>query len=243
MPNPSKPLLEVSTLDQYRTIDELFEQSKPNSAYYSLLVLSSLIITPGLLLNNTTIIIGGMLVTPLLTPLLVIGLGLAVGEPKHIVPTSILLLKSIGIVLGISFLLTLLFSPGAEIFLGYNETKTAFLYFLVAVVSGIAAALAKAHKEISEVLPGVAIAISLVPPLSLVGIWLAGWEPELVRFYLFIFILNFIGIVLGSLVVFSMLKFYRAQSHVKQTAEDTAKQVETEKNNKAPEQTNQNFEE
>lgn len=229
MLNPNKPLLQVSTKDQYRTIDELFEQSKPSPVFYLLLLLSVLIVTPGLILGNASIVIGGMLVAPILTPFLTLGLGLAVGEQSHLKPVAILMLKSFGIILGISFIMSTLFGPGGEIFFGYNSATTAFLYFLIAVVSGAAAALAKAHKEISELLPGVGIAISVVTPLCLVGIWLADWELGLARFYFYIFVLNVVGITLGSLIVFSMLKFYKADQHVKDTAikveEETAKKT------------------
>jgi len=63
-------ILKVTVFEQYRTVDELFKRSKANSVYYTLLVLSVLIITSGLLLNNGAIVIGGMLVTPMFTPIL-----------------------------------------------------------------------------------------------------------------------------------------------------------------------------
>ncbi|MDP2655951.1 MAG: hypothetical protein Q8P11_00055 [bacterium] len=85
-----KPILkkEVSTADvmnvtrqeQYHAIDELFEHSRPSFSYYLLLGISSVIITCGILLENTVIVIGGMLVTPVLTPILAIGLAIQVGN-------------------------------------------------------------------------------------------------------------------------------------------------------------------
>lgn len=75
-------ILDVTKSEQYRTVEELFNNCQANSVYYTLLILASLIIACGLLLANPIIIIGGILVTPLLTPILVIALSISVGEMK-----------------------------------------------------------------------------------------------------------------------------------------------------------------
>jgi uncharacterized membrane protein len=91
---------------------------------------------------------------------------------------------------------------------------------MVALASGIAAAFAWAKKEISEVLPGVSLAVTLVPPLSLVGIWLSKGSIEAVRFYSSVLLLNFFGIIIGSLIVFSLLKFSNAETKVQEEAQE-----------------------
>lgn len=214
-------ILKITRVDQYRTIDELFEHSQANSSYYTLLILSTFVVTAGLLLDNSAIVIGGMLITPILTPLLVIGLGLAVGEIGAIRRILVLALKSALVVMVAAFLITMLFGQPQDIFALDNTIRTVLLYFIVAIGSGVAAAFAWARKEISEVLPGVSIAVSLVPPLSLIGIWLAAFELDTVRFYFLIFVLNLFGIVIGSLIVFSLLKFSRIEKKILETAKET----------------------
>ena len=75
---------EMSRSAQYRTVEDLIERSRPDFTYYVLLFISTIIIAAGLLLNNSAIVIGGMLVTPLLTPILVIALGVSVGDTRLI---------------------------------------------------------------------------------------------------------------------------------------------------------------
>lgn len=207
-------ILEVTKHDQYKTIDELFKRSESGSVYYTLLVLSAVIIAAGLLLNNAAIVIGGMLVTPVLTPMLLISLGLVVGEIDAVKNVGLLMTKSFAIILVISFASAIAFGLSSDIQVIENTFRAAVLYFLVAFAAGVAATFAMIRKEIAEVLPGIAIAVSLVPPLSLVGIWLSVFNLELARFYFSIFFFNLAGIILGSFVVFSLLKFYKSEKKV-----------------------------
>lgn len=216
--NKNFKIWHLTNSDKYHTIEELFKKSQSNSIYYVLLALSSLIVASGLLLNNSTIVIGGMLVTPLLSPILLIALGISVGEIKVIKSSAILVLKSVLIIAGLSFLLAVLFGKPAEFFLFGDSLRVAVLYFFVAFVSGVAATIAWTRKEIGEILPGIAIAVSLVPPLSLSGISLSAWDLDLSRLSLLMFIFNLAGIILGSIIVFSLLKFYKTDKVVQKEA-------------------------
>jgi len=209
----------ITRSDQYRAVNDLIIESNPGSNYYTLLILSSVIIAAGLLLANSAILIGGMLVTPLLTPILLISLGITLGRPFLLKKTSMLILKSVGVILVVSFLFGLIFAvPEDKEFFSsviFNNTiSSAFLYFIVAFASGIAATFAWVRKKVTNMLPGISIAVSLVPPIALVGIWLAQLEIDNARFFLMVFLFNLIGIIMGSMIVFSMLKFYKTDDEV-----------------------------
>jgi uncharacterized hydrophobic protein (TIGR00271 family) len=209
----------ITKSDQYRAVNDLIIESNPGSNYYTLLILSSVIIASGLLLANSAILIGGMLVTPLLTPILLISLGITLGRPFLLKKTSMLILKSVGIILVVSFLFGLIFAvPEDKEFFSsviFNNTiSSAFLYFIVAFSSGIAATFAWVRKKVTNMLPGISIAVSLVPPIALVGIRLAQVEVNNARFFLMVFLFNLIGIIMGSMIVFSMLKFYKTDDEV-----------------------------
>ncbi|MFH1866932.1 MAG: DUF389 domain-containing protein [Patescibacteria group bacterium] len=219
----SEPLLKVTKANQYQTIGELFERSKPTSPYYALLVLSAVIVASGLLLDNLAVVIGGMLVTPVLTPVLVIALGLAVGNLKAVSHAIFLVGKSFLIILTSGALMVLLFGPATEQIIFNSTFESAWLYFIVAVASGVAATFAWVRKEIAEVLPGVAVAVALVPPLSLVGIWAVSGNVEAVKYFLLVFLFNFVGIILGSAIVFMLLKFYRSEERVTKKGEEQIK--------------------
>ncbi len=216
-------ILAIDKADQYRTVDELVEKSQENSVYYTLLILSSFIVASGLLLNNSAIVIGGMLVAPLLTPILLIALGLAIGEIKPIRNAIMLVLKSALIVVAASAIMALVFGSTNNAFVFDDSAQTAVLYFVVAIASGVAATFAWTRREVADVLPGVAIVVSLVPPLSIVGVAISSWAIDVARFHFLIFLFNLLGILVGSLVVFSLLKFYRTAGEVEKKTKEVSK--------------------
>jgi len=222
-------ILDIRNSDKYDTIEALFEKSTANSVYYTLLFLSSVIVASGLLLNNPAIVIGGILVAPLLTPILVIALGVSVGESKAIRSSLLLVLKSIFLVIFISFILSIIFGSDGGIFIFGDSLRLAGLYFIVAFVSGVAATFAWARKEVAEIMPGTSVSVSLMPPLAIVGIHLSNMDMVHLRLSLFVFLFNLVGIILGSMIVFSLLKFGKAEKIVEKEAQE---QID-EQNNKS----------
>ena len=214
--NSENDILAISSSDQYRTVDELIGKSKPNSIYYTLLFLSAFIITAGILINNAAIVIGGMLVTPVLTPVLLIALGLSIGELNPIRGALILVLKSSLIIIITGFVLAFIFGSSGAAFIFENTARTVALYFLVAVAAGVAGTFAWARKDVIDIMPGIAIAVSLVPPLSLMGVGISSANFEMTRFNFLIFFFNLLGVIVGSLVVFSLLQFYKTKRVVQQ---------------------------
>ncbi|MDE2001269.1 MAG: DUF389 domain-containing protein [Patescibacteria group bacterium] len=235
--NPN--VLSVTRTEQYKTVDELFKRSRSTTAYYLLLILSAVIIACGLLLDNAPIVIGGMLVTPVLTPMLMIALGLLVGELTVVKNVTWLMVKSFAIVVAISFVAAVIFGVSDTLHIVQNTFGSAILYFLVAFASGVAATFAWVRKEIAEALPGIAIAVSLVPPLSLVGIQLSVLNIDLVRFYFLVFLFNVVGIILGSFVVFSLLKFSKAEKTVAAKGKEIVAEAQAQAQAKANTNANQ----
>jgi len=231
-----KPFLKITKSEAYHAVEDLIEDSRPNAIYITLLILSSIAITSGLLLNNTAILIGGMLITPVLTPVLLLALGIAISKPLVIKQTVRTLVKSFLFMFVVTLTLSLLFGLPDNALQNQiieNSTRTAFLYFLVAVASGVAASFAWARKEAQDILPGVSIAVSLVPPLCSTAMWLSVLDLEQSRFYIFVFLFNLLGIVMGSLVVFSMLKFYTSGDMVEKKAEEIQKEEDAKAKEKA----------
>ncbi len=218
----------VNRHEQHRTVGELMERSHPSPVYYTLLVLSSFIVTAGLLINNAAIVIGGMLVTPVLTPVLLISLGVSVGDLKVTKRVGAFVAKSFAVIVVAAFFLGIVFGAGEQptIFLLSDSLRVAVLYFIVAIASGFAATYAWIHREISEILPGVAIAVSLVPPLALIGVGFSQFAFEVIRFNFFIFLFNFLGVLVGSLFVFSLMKFYKVEKKVEKEEEKVEKKEE-----------------
>jgi len=220
----NKDILELTKKDQYRTVDELFTRSQAGSIYKVLLVLSTIIVAAGLLLGNSPIVIGGMVITPVLSPILAVALSVAVGKFSASKKPIILAVKSFITVIVISFFLAIFLGvPENSELVFANNLRTAILYFTIAITSGVAATLGWARKEIADILPGIAIAVSLVPPLSLVGIWLSALNFANAQFFLFVFLFNLIGIFIGSVIVFIALDFERVEERVEKIEKEQEK--------------------
>jgi uncharacterized hydrophobic protein (TIGR00271 family) len=199
------------------------EKSEPNRAYYTLLILSSVIIAAGLIVENAAVVIGGMMVTPVLTPILLISLGVSVGDVDFIKKTTIFVLKSLAVVLLGSFILGILFGLNGDtpgLFNLDDTLRGAVLYFVVALAAGFSATLAWVRKQVNEILPGIAVAVALVPPLALVGLGLSVFNIEVIRSNFFVFFFNFLGVLVGSLLVFSLLKFYKIEKKIEEKGDE-----------------------
>jgi uncharacterized hydrophobic protein (TIGR00271 family) len=201
----------VSKNDQIKVSEELIENSRLTYVFYVMLVFSTIIVTLGLLIDNYVAIIGGMLITPLLTPILTIALGVVLADKTLIFRSSKIFLKSFLIIILVSFLFSFLFPVdhlNGEI---HARLESNILFFLIAFVAGMAGTFAWTKKNMSEVLPGVAIAVSLVPPACVLGIGISYFDLNIIRGSFVSFLLNLLGIIFGSVVIFSLLNFHKVK--------------------------------
>ncbi|MDX5399331.1 MAG: DUF389 domain-containing protein, partial [Actinomycetes bacterium] len=84
-----------------------------------------------------------------------------------------------------------------------GRTSPGILDMVAAVATGIAGAVGLARRDVSDVLPGVAIAISLVPPLGVVGICLGTGQPILALGAFLLFLSNMIALIMAGTLVFT----------------------------------------
>ena len=149
-----------------------------STSYVVLLIASSVICTLGLLQDSPAIVIGGMIISPLMWPLMKISAGISLARRNYISSALFLLLISIAISLASALLITLI-SPlkvlNVEIL---SRTQPTLIDIFIALAVGVVAALAVVLKKVSANLAGVAIAASLMPPLCVGGIGLALWHPQ-----------------------------------------------------------------
>lgn len=204
---------------QLRTIEELIARSQPSPIYQVLLILSTIIIASGILLNQIAVIIGGMLVTPVLSPLILFGLATSIGNYELLRKTAINLGKSFLYILLTTIIFTILVGPSKFQYLPENTSRTALLYFIISLIAGMATSFSWALPGSYEILSAMAITVSIVPPLVLSGIHLTMFDFGSTRFSILIFILNVIGVIVGSLIVFSLFKFYKISEKVDEIQE------------------------
>ncbi|WP_337972051.1 DUF389 domain-containing protein [Methanobacterium petrolearium] len=121
-------------------------------------------------------VIGAMIIAPLMMPIMGLAFGISIGDSRAMKDSLLVSLGGILAAIIVGFLLTFpvaIFVHPQSIDQIMIRTSPKLLDLLAALVTGLAGAFAMSRKDVSDTLPGVAIAISLVPPLSNTGILLA----------------------------------------------------------------------
>lgn len=181
--------------------------------FFCLLILAASISTFGLLGNSLAVIIGAMIVAPLMLPIMGLAFSVSIGDRQAVFSSLLVSLGGIITAIAVGFILTLpmvsLINPDS-IEQIMNRTAPRLMDLLAALVTGLAGAFALSRKDVSDTLPGVAIAVSLVPPLANVGILLALGKPVLASGSLLLFATNYFAILLTGSLVFGLIGFYDA---------------------------------
>jgi uncharacterized hydrophobic protein (TIGR00271 family) len=177
--------------------------------YWIQLFLAMGIATLGLVLNSTAVVIGGMLVSPLMGPIIELGMGLAVGSSLLVLRAAMRSVLSVVLVVGSSALLALIL-PFHEVTseIAARAAPTA-LDLLVAVFCALTAAYTTVRpgSDTTTAAAGTAIGIALVPPLCTVGFGLGVGLFNISSGAALLFIANLSAIVLFAVVTFLLLGF------------------------------------
>ena len=173
-----------------------------------ILAFSIVIASVGLNVNSTAVIIGAMLVSPLMGP--IIGLGFSMGTFDG------QLMKDALRNLFIMFLVSLAASTAYFLISPLNlvdptelEARTSPTIYdvLIALFGGLAGMLENSRSERGTVLSGVAIATALMPPLCTAGYGLAHWNGHFLFGALFLFVINAVFIIIATYVMTKFLRF------------------------------------
>ncbi len=185
-----------------------------------MLPLSAVIATGGVVSDSTATVIGAMIVAPLMTPILGIVLAVALADGANLRRCVVLVVAGAAAVVGISWLLGL-FVP-YPIVAATNSQVAARVTLQIAdlvaaLATGAVGSVALARSDISDTLPGVAIAISLVPPLAVVGLTLESGAPRQSLAAFLLFITNVAAILASGIVVMALYRVRRVSAQT-QTA-------------------------
>lgn len=172
-----------------------------------ILVFAILVASLGLNTNSTAVIIGAMLISPLMGP--IIGIGLAIGITDFDLlrrsGRNLLIAAAISVAASTVFFLI---SPVAE---GHSEllarTQPTIYDVLIAFFGGAAGIVGMSARSKGNVVPGVAIATALMPPLCTVGYGIATWQPDYFLGASYLFIINSIFIALATYIGVKLLRF------------------------------------
>lgn len=206
-----KSVFFTNFFEQKKTVESLLKESQPNTSFYLFLSVSAFITTLGLMTGNIVVIIGGMLVAPLLFPILSLGMGIATSSSRAMIRATKVIIKSLLTVSIVSFVTAFILNAKEITEPMILASTPDILFFLTAFASGIIAAYAWVKKNIESSLPGVAVTVSLIPPLALIGISVSFFSRDLFSGSVTLFLINLLGIVLASTIVFSLFGFSRLQ--------------------------------
>jgi uncharacterized hydrophobic protein (TIGR00271 family) len=191
---------QIEREDRVALVDRVQSSAAWNFDFIALMVLSTTMAAIGLIQNSTAVVIGAMLVAPLMTPLLGLGLALVQGNPV----LARLSFRSIIFGLGVSLFGGFMVGTCALSFEEPTREMLArggpgLLDLLVAFAAGLAAAYASSRPSLIAALPGVAIAAALVPPIATSGLALSLGDFPLAIGALLLFSINMVTIVLASM--------------------------------------------
>lgn len=190
--------------DEEGTIREIYDKIPIRGNNTWMLICSAMLASIGLDTGSGAVIIGAMLISPLMSPILGIGLSVGINDREMLVASAKNLALAAAAGLGVSFLyfsVTPLGEPTNEIL---ARTQPTLLDVMVAFFGGVAGIISVSRSDRSNAIPGVAIATALMPPLCTAGYGLA-----LGRFDFFFggFYLFFINAVFISLSTFLIVKY------------------------------------
>lgn len=210
--------------ERAEVLDDLFPSDQRVVHYVkrfsALLVLSTTIAAFGLLANSAAVVIGAMLVAPLMTPMLALASSLIYAEMRRFIGSLMLIVFGTVASIAVGWLVASIASGGitADAFDSeiLSRTSPSLLDLGIAIAAGLAGGYVLTHKGSSSSLPGVAIAVALVPPLATVGVTLRLGAPDFARGALLLYTTNLVAIVLSASLVMLVSGFI--PDHVRELA-------------------------
>lgn len=213
LPKPSRiDRWGMNPADRARVMEacHLLQRSGWKTHFATMMLMSVIVAIMGLSANSAALVIGAMLIAPLMTPVLGVAASVAMALGPALIRTAT----------------TVFIATVGAIFLGYlggkvvpNELSSEVLArtapdlrdLIVALAAGVAGAYATARPDVSSSLPGVAIAVALVPPLAAVGLTLEAGRGDLASGALLLYLTNLAAIIFASTAIFLVTGFVPAR--------------------------------
>lgn len=224
----------MNILDNFRIADEKenFETVTDNiqkgisfrGTNLWILIFAIFIASLGLNVNSTAVIIGAMLVSPLMGPIMGMGFGMAINDLGLLKKSLYSYFFAAGVGLATStvfFLISPINEAHSEIL---ARTSPTIYDVLIALFGGLAGILATTSKMKGNVIPGVAIATALMPPLCTAGYGLATLQFPFFFGALYLYLINTVFIALSTILTVRFLKF-RYKILPKKEDESKAKRI------------------
>jgi uncharacterized hydrophobic protein (TIGR00271 family) len=193
---------QISLINRESVIKKIYDDVDISAGYFLLLSLANLIALCGLIINSAPVIIGAMLISPLMEPILSVGFAFLTGNRTIWRMALKKIFLSLAVTLAVAAFATWL-SPLQET---TNEilsrTRPNLYDLIIALLAGIAGAMAICTKKnILTIIPGVAIATAVIPPLSVAGFGIGTGSLPIFLGGFFLFFTNFVAIIFATCAV------------------------------------------
>ena len=200
----------VSSVDHVHVVDRVRSESMWSGRYAFMTLMSAGIAILGLLLSSPAVVIGAMLISPLMGPIIGLGFGLATFDSTEIRSAAVAL--GLGIVMAVLFTALIVLASPLQNVTEETAARTRPNLFdlVVALFSALAGAYAMVRGREGTVV-GVAIATALMPPLAVVGFGMATLNWTVFAGALLLFFTNLMTII-GAAAI--MARFYGFGSHL-----------------------------
>ncbi len=197
-------------------VSELFPSGREASEYVvrfgALVALSSLIAAFGLHANSSAVVIGAMLVAPLMTPILGVSAALVRAENRRLAWSVAVITGGTALAVAVGWIVTFLAAPalgeGLELTTEVrSRTLPGLLDLGIAVAAGAAAGYVLPRRNTLSALPGVGIAVALVPPLAAAGVALQLGLTDEAKGAMLLYGTNLAAIIFSASVLLVMAGF------------------------------------
>ena len=206
----------IAGADIARMRDQLFFEG-PNagrklSRFWLLLLLAGVIASAGVVADSTATVIGAMIVAPLMVPILGAVVAVVLADRDNLIRSAALIVAgaasvvAIGYVVGLPLHAPIVAATNSQV---ASRVSPRLIDLIAALATGAVGSVALARDDISDTLPGVAIAISLVPPLAVVGLTLESGAADQARGALLLFATNVSAILATGLLVMGIYRVHR----------------------------------
>ncbi len=197
--------------ERRRVMNDLALISQPHWTwrFVVMLTLSVIVAVMGLLAGSAAVVIGAMLLAPLMTPVLGMAAALAMGLPRKTFKSTMRVILASLWCVALAYIASKVALTSAQALSAEIEARTRpdLRDLLVALAAGAAGAYATVRSDTSSSLPGVAVAVALVPPLATIGITLEAGNFVWARGATLLYVTNLVAIVLAGLLVFLVTGF------------------------------------
>ncbi|MBI5809533.1 MAG: TIGR00341 family protein [Ignavibacteriales bacterium] len=199
--------LEEDKANENEIIESIYKGVEFKGTNLWVLIFAIIIASVGLNVNSAAVIIGAMLISPLMAPIMGLGFGVAINDleliKKAFKNLSVAVLFSV-MTSTIYFLISPVGESQSELL---ARTTPTIWDVLIALFGGLAGIVATTRKQFSNVIPGVAIATALMPPLCTAGFGLASGNLSFFFGAFYLFFINSVFISLSTILIVRYLKF------------------------------------